>query len=121
MVGSTGGAGDLPLPVYESYLLSVRPLLTEACNCHQTEPTLLAPFSLKLGEAYDNLVGVPSMQVPTMQMVQPGDLQASYLWHKVKDTHLGVGGEGKIMPPTIPLYEHELAIVEAWILDGAPR
>ena len=43
--GGTGTAGD----GFES---SVQPFIDKACNCHQSTPVLMAPFSLKPGEAY---------------------------------------------------------------------
>jgi hypothetical protein len=98
---------------------NVMPLVTEACNCHQSSPFLMAPFSLKPGEAYMNLIGKTSAQVPTMQIVEPGALNASYLWHKVNGTHLEVGGIGVIMPPTVPLDAEERRVFERWIASGA--
>ncbi len=98
---------------------NVMPLVTEACNCHQSTPNLMAPFSLKPGEAYANLVGVASKQLPSMQLVAPGKLNESYLWHKLNDTQLQVGGEGAIMPSNIPLNAEELRVFERWIASGA--
>ena len=115
LAGMGGGAGtDV------GFETTVQPLLNLACNCHQSEPILMAPFSLKAGEAYGNLVGVKSMQLTTMDLVSPGNLNDSYLWHKVNDTQAEVGGEGLIMPPTIPLNADELLILERWIAAGAP-
>lgn len=98
---------------------NVMPLVNEACNCHQSSPFLMAPFSLKPGEAYMNLVGKTSTQVTGMQIVEPGVLNASYLWHKVTGTHLEVGGSGVIMPPTVPLDAEERRVFERWIASGA--
>ena len=54
-----------------SFASEVMPnIIVKACNCHQTEPILMAPISLKVGEAYDNLVGVPSEQLTTMNLTQ---------------------------------------------------
>ena len=97
------------------------PLVNEACRCHQTEPILMAPFSLKQGEAYDNLVGVPSFDVPSMVRVAPGSLNNSYLWHKVDGTQLEVMGKGQIMPPGVPLNPSERDVFGRWIAAGAPR
>jgi hypothetical protein len=108
-----------PGPDAPSFAVTVQPLLNEACNCHQTTPALMAPFSLKAGEAYDNLVDQPSMQLPSMLLVKPGALNESYLWHKVSGTHLEVGGEGLIMPFTVPLVPAELSVFERWIAAGA--
>jgi hypothetical protein len=117
--GAMAGAGAAP-GMDVSFAGTVQPLFDLACNCHQSDP-LMAPFSLKAGEAYDNIVGVPSMQLPTMNLVAPGKLNDSYLWHKVNGTQLEVGGSGGRMPLTIPLSDDEAAILERWIAAGAPR
>jgi hypothetical protein len=101
-----------------SFETSVQPFINMACNCHQSNP-LMAPFSLKKGEAYKAIVSVPSNQVTSMMLVKPGSTQESYLWHKVNGTFLDVGGSGQIMPSTIPLNETEKKIFESWILAGA--
>jgi len=99
---------------------TVLPLVQEACNCHRSEPILMAPFSLKDADAYANLVGVPSIDVPTMMRVAPGVLNQSYVWHKVSGTQLEVGGKGQIMPPTVPLNDGEKEVFGHWIAAGAP-
>ena len=60
------------------------------------------------------------MQLPSMQLVTPGALNSSYLWHKVNGTQLEVGGSGMIMPFTVPLVPDELRVIERWIAAGAP-
>lgn len=113
MAGAGGTGGDV------GYATTVQPLFDRACNCHQSEP-LMAPFSLKAAGAYEAMVNVPSMQLPTMNLVTPGKLNDSYLWHKIDGTQLEVGGMGGRMPLTIPLSADEQAIVEQWIVAGAP-
>ena len=104
-----------------SFAATVLPLVNQACNCHQSSPILMAPFSLKPGEAYDNLVRKPSQQVVGMVLVEPGSLNGSYLWFKVNGTQAEVNGMGQIMPPTVPLIGEERSIIERWIAAGAPR
>ena len=104
-----------------SFALTVQPLIDQTCNCHQTSPILMAPFSLKPGEAYDNLVSKPSAQVMTMALVTPGSLNESYLWHKLNGTQLEVGGLGAQMPSTLPLDAEDLHVFELWIASGAAR
>jgi hypothetical protein len=116
--GAAGDAGSSAGDV--SFASSVEPFITKACNCHQSTP-LMAPFSLKIGEAYANLVDVPSQQLPSMMRVKPGSTSASYLWHKINGTQAQVGGSGMIMPYTFPLNVDEKAIFERWIAAGAPR
>jgi hypothetical protein len=118
--GPSGGAGMAAVDESVSFA-SVQPLLNQACNCHQSEPFLMAPFSLKPIDAYENLVDKPSSQLPSMALVKPGVLNESYLWHKVSGTQLEVGGSGMIMPYTIPLTDDERMIIARWIVAGVPR
>jgi hypothetical protein len=120
MGGLGGGTPNSATPGDDgtSFETSVQPFINMACNCHQSNP-LMAPFSLKTGEAYQAIVNVASSQVTTMMLVKPGSTQESYLWHKVNGTFLDVGGTGMIMPFTIPLTEAEKKIFEAWIVAGA--
>lgn len=113
-----GAAGSAATADNTGFEVSVQPFINKACNCHQSSP-LMAPFSLKQGEAYKAIVNVPSGQVKTMMFVKPGSTAESYLWHKVNGTFLDVGGSGMIMPFTIPLNADEKKIFERWILAGA--
>lgn len=76
---------------------------------------------LVLVDAWDQLVGVPSDQVPSMDLVEPGETQQSYLWHKLSGTFLQVGGSGQPMPYASALPPDQLAVVQAWIEGGALR
>jgi hypothetical protein len=67
------------------------------------------------------LVGVPSVQVPSLMRVAPGDAESSYLLHKLRGTHVSVGGSGNAMPPYLVLADTELAQFSAWIDAGAER
>jgi hypothetical protein len=115
-VGGAGMGGGSQV----GYAATVQPFVKQACNCHRSEPFLMAPFSLKDADGYANLVDAPSMQVPSMMRVAPGDTAHSYLWHKINGTQASVGGSGQIMPSTIPLNADEKAIFERWINAGAP-
>jgi hypothetical protein len=79
----------------------------------------MAPFSLKVGEAFANLVNKPSDQLKSMVLVKPGSLNESYLWLKINGSQAQVGGMGQIMPPTVPLNPDERRIFERWIAGGA--
>jgi hypothetical protein len=123
LAGCAAGVGAETDPQFEvagpSFAGTVQPLFDLACNCHQTEPVLMAPFSLKPAEAYANLVDRPAMQLASMLLVKPGSLNESYLWHKVNGTQIEVGGTGQIMPSTIPLDAGQLGVIERWIASGA--
>lgn len=68
----------------------------------------------------ENLVNKPSLQSPLLR-VAPGDLQASYLYHKMAGTFMQVGGSGTLMPlaSSAQLTAEERALIEDWILNGA--
>lgn len=118
--GSSAAAGVAGMGAGDGYAATVEPFIHKACNCHQSSPILMAPFSMKPGEGYANLVNAPSIQVRTMMRIKPGDPSQSYLWHKVNGTQAEVGGSGQIMPSTFPLNDSEKAIFERWIMAGAP-
>jgi len=117
----TGTAGAQAIAGALSFERDIQPKINEACNCHQSTPILMAPFSLKVGEAYDALVGTPSIQLPSMARVKPGSLNESYLWHKINGTQAEVGGTGTIMPATVPLRQDERDLIGRWIAAGAGR
>ena len=62
-------------------------------------------------------VGVASTQVPTMKRIEPGNKEASYLFHKLRGTHQSVGGTGMRMPRSGPpfLSDADVARVGAYI------
>lgn len=101
-----------------SHATDIEPLYTTYCSCHVSGIAGV----LDLGpDGYANLVDVPSTQLPSMDLVEPFDPTLSYLWQKLKDTQLAVGGTGDQMPKSAPpLDGPTLMAVEAWILEGAP-
>ena len=93
-------------------------VLRNAClGCHNLRsPVLLLNEGLRT-----RLLGF-SAQVPTMPYITPGSTATSYLWHKVNGTQRSVGGIGARMPSSgSALSAHQLAILEAWIVAGAPE
>jgi len=94
-------------------------IFTERCTtCHSgTDP--FAGLDLSEGISYESIVGVPSGELPSMDLVSAGDSQNSYLYHKVAGTHEAVGGSGSQMPIGEVLSSAELAIVSEWIDAGA--
>lgn len=86
-------------------------------GCHAASG-IKADLSLESGASYANLVGKMSIQV-TLDIVEPGDTEKSYLWLKLQGTHTSVGGSGAMMPLGKKLPDAELNAVEAWIVGGA--
>lgn len=113
---SSGGSGGLVV----DYETDVQPIWNGSCSCHLmgSSGTMTAPFmTLNPGMSIAELVGVPSEQ-SGLNRIEPGSIDESYLWLKLTGAHEAMG-EGDPMPPTGPLEDEQLAIVEAWILAGA--
>ncbi|MCB9674953.1 MAG: hypothetical protein H6737_07545 [Alphaproteobacteria bacterium] len=100
---------------------SVEAILQNPCAvCHSD---LLAAGQLNLlVQPRENLVNERAVGNPTMFRVVPGDPDASYLVHKLRGTHLEVGGTGERMPGPgyADLQLWQIQMVEEWIRDGAP-
>lgn len=73
-------------------------------------------------DGYEAMVRVQTGQAD-MNRIEPGDLDNSYVWRKLNDTHRDVGGTGNPMPPAPfgALGDEDLGMIETWILEGAPR
>ena len=73
---------------------------------------------LTAGRAYSSIVGVSSVEMPSLQRVAPNDPTASYLYRKI----VGSGITGDRMPLNQPpLSEQHIALVRDWIRRGAPN
>jgi len=90
-------------------------------DCHSgAQPQ--AGQNLTSGNAYANIVAVPSAELPSMDRVEPGDPELSYLIHKIQGTHLAVGGSGAQMPLGLGMLpQSTIDIIRAWIRTGAPN
>jgi hypothetical protein len=87
-------------------------------NCTGCHVGAGAPQGLRLdaGNSFALLVNVPSMQVPSLLRVSPGDPQNSYLVQKIEG-RAAVGGR---MPlGRNPLPQASIDLVRSWIAGGA--
>jgi hypothetical protein len=82
------------------------------CHNGQFEPNLSTPALF-----YEYTVGRPALEKSDRLRVVPGDPEASFLVDKLRNrdvsTQMPLGAE--------PLAEEEIALIEAWISDGALR
>ncbi|WP_373352956.1 c-type cytochrome [Pseudoroseicyclus sp. CXY001] len=78
-------------------------------------------MSLQAGSSLDNILGVPSVELAGMNRVEPGNLEQSYLAHKLQGTHVEVGGSGERMPLGGRLRDAELEAIFAWIESLPPE
>ncbi|MBN1334546.1 MAG: hypothetical protein JXB39_01140 [Deltaproteobacteria bacterium] len=109
----TGKDSGLPSPL--SYVRDVEWIVEGRCTdrCHRDE----SHGGLNLVHGYANLVGVPSTQVPSMNRVEAGSSEASYLWRKLEGTQVEVGGTG--LPMGVDVYPEHKALIRDWIDRGA--
>jgi hypothetical protein len=104
------------------YATMIQPVFNTTCTCHLQGPsgTMVATtLTLNMDVSYGQLVGTPSTELPSMARIEPGDLEASYLWHKINATQLDVGGSGTEMPQGLPRDEALIELFHDWILGGA--
>jgi hypothetical protein len=73
---------------------------------------------LSTGRAFDGTVNVPSVEMPQLMRVAPGDPSGSYLYRKIT----GTGITGERMPlQQPPLSDAQMKLVRDWIRRGAPN
>jgi hypothetical protein len=151
--GAAGGCGSAPV----SFHSDVMPVFAGSCStstiCHG-QMNNSGEESLYLGQSegaggpgdvaavYAGLVGVASLEDPSMDLVAPGDLGSSYLWHKVsgdQNSDPAVAGGcmpaaggpsacsdcvpgapcGVQMPFTGALEPSATCVIQNWIMQGA--
>jgi hypothetical protein len=109
-----GAAGGGPLTAdFDSIQANV---FTPICTvCHAGAD---APHGLRLdaADSYGLLVGVPSVEVPSLFRVKAGDPDNSYLIQKLEG-HAAVGERMPLGGPYLP--NDEIALIRQWITAGA--
>lgn len=108
--GTTEGVGT-------SFATDVYPVaIMGFCSCHDGGGKL----NLTTAElAFSSFVDVDSGQAK-LKIVAPGDIEGSYLVHKLSGTHIDVGGGGDQMPKgAAPLSDEQITLVKVWIGEGA--
>jgi hypothetical protein len=92
-------------------------VFTPVCTgCHAGAA---APLGLRLdeGSSYALLVNASSVEVPSLQRVQPGNPDSSYLIQKLEGT-AAVGSRMPLNAPPLPA--STIAVIRQWITNGAP-
>ncbi len=87
--------------------------------CTRCHTGAAAPLGLALDSAvaYQDLVGVPSSEIPSLLLVTPEIPDSSYLLWKIEGRSGIVGGR---MPLGLPrLSDEQIVIVREWIVGGA--
>lgn len=105
-----------------SFKDDVQPLLNSQCVfCHVTGAE---NGGLNLGRRDSHASLMAASTEAPMARVAPGDPAKSYLLHKLKGTHLEVGGSGSAMPmydPPKPFPKDHLDLIERWVREGAQK
>lgn len=115
--GGGGGGGGFSLS------LDVQPILSSNCalsGCHATVGAQLG-LDLSSGRTFASTVGIPAVELSTMNLVTPSNTAQSYLVHKIEGTQASVGGIGGRMPlGGSALSATQIATIKGWIDAGAP-
>ena len=114
-----GGGGD-PIDETATFTRVQNEIFTPTCaaiGCHdplgQQQGLVLTP-----GQAYANIVGRPSTEIPALSRVAPSNPDNSYLYRKIT----GTGIVNDRMPQGGPyLNDAQLKLVRDWIRRGAPN
>jgi mono/diheme cytochrome c family protein len=94
-------------------------VFTPVCyQCHNSVG-LSGGLDLSEGNAFSNTLNVPAIELASMDRVEPGDPEHSYLWRKLEGTHVDAGGSGNKMPLSGTITDEQKALVKAWIEAGA--
>ena len=114
-----GGGGD-PVDPTATFTRVQNEVFTPTCGaigCHDPlghQQNLI----LAAGRSYSNIVGVASVEMPSLQRVTANDPANSYLYRKIT----GAGITGARMPQGgPPLNDAQLKLVRDWIRRGAPN
>lgn len=118
-LGVTALAGAAE-PEGVSFADDLQPVLNSQCvYCHVTGAE---NGGLNLGRRHSHADLLSPSEGAPLPRVAPGDVEGSYLVHKLRGTHLEVGGSGSPMPvydPPKPFPAKYLEAVERWIEAGA--
>ncbi len=117
-----GAQGDCfaptPLPDSVNYAAHVHPIFEAKCSgsfCHID----MATASLELTDvgSDQDLIGIPSSLGTGAPLVEAGNPDGSYLWHRLVGTGASLGGVAARMPigGAPSLCEDEMAVIYEWI------
>jgi hypothetical protein len=108
--------GEEPPPLVADFQSIQDNVLTPICTtCHAGGA---APLGLRLdeGASYAMLVNAPSVEVPDVLRVNPGNPDESYLIQKLEGS-AAVGDQMPLGGPPLPA--ETIAVIRQWIVEGA--
>lgn len=114
------GVGGEPVDPTATFARIQNEIFTPTCaqlGCHdplgQQQQQVLSA-----GRAYASIVNKPSVEMPSLMRILPGDPSNSYLYRKIT----GIGITGDRMPQgRPPLTAAQIKLIRDWILRGAPN
>lgn len=103
-------------PTFQSIQSNIFNLNCALSGCHLgSNPA--SGLNLSEGNAFGNIVGVPSQEVPSLQRVKPNSPDSSYLVWKIEGRQ---GIQGERMPRgRTPLSQEQIDVIRQWIANGA--
>jgi len=115
-IGSGGSPGGPITADFESIQENVFTPICSKCHIGASAPEGL---QLDAAHSYNLLVGVPSVEVPSLLRVDPGNPDQSYMVLKIEGAPGIVGAQ---MPfGETPLPQATIAAIRQWITNGAPN
>jgi hypothetical protein len=116
--GKTIGNVTAP-PASVDFAKQIQPIFDRNCalsGCHAAD-TASGSMILDAGVSYANIVNVTSSEVAPEKRVAPGDSASSFLYEKLTQAQPRSGGQ---MPlGSNPLPGDQIALIKAWIVQGA--
>jgi hypothetical protein len=110
-----GGSGGGPLePTFDSIQANIFTPICSVCHAGGSAPQGLR---LDAANSYAMLVNTPSVEVPSLLRVKPGDPDNSYMIQKIEG-HAAVGARMPFGGPYLD--DATIATIRQWVTDGAP-
>lgn len=103
-------------PTFQSIQSNIFNINCALSGCH-AGPNPASGLNLSEGNSYGNLVGVPSLEIPSLQRVEPFSPDSSYLVWKIEGRS-GIQG-GRMPLGRTPLSRQQINAIRQWIADGA--
>jgi hypothetical protein len=122
--GQDGLDAGVDAAVTRTYEKDIEPIWINRCQpCHVGEGDV-EPSEPRLENGREVLVDRPSGQVTSLDLIEPGMPEASYLWLKLNNQHTGLSTTNAMPPPTLgttfePIPASERERIRAWIAAGA--
>lgn len=102
-----------------SFSGQIQPIFTKNCalsGCHAGAHPVHNQ-NLSAGQAYSNIVNVPSAEKPGYDRVKPFSPDSSYLYLKITGSPLITGVQMPYLRPALP--QSDISAIKQWIEQGA--